>query len=326
MKAIWYDKRGPAREVLHYGDLPTPAPGRNEVLIRVHASGVNPSDAGARRGPGPMQYPRIIPHSDGAGMVEALGPNVAQSWLGKRVWFYNSQRNGRAFGSGADYVELDVDLIRELPEAVSFSEGATLGIPCMTAHRAVFAGGPVQGRTVLVTGGAGAVGHYCVQLAAWAGATVIATISSEEKAARARAGGAHHTINYKTEDVRARIREITGGEGVHHVADVDFGGNTGHTLASLRVNGSLAFYANRGGANGVQTGPMAMKNLTVTGIYLPAVPHEARQRAQDDITRWIAGAGRILSVAGEYPLQRAYEAHEAVERGDKIGTVIVTSA
>ena len=326
MRAVWYDQRGPAREVLQFGELPTPAPGRNEVLIRMHASGVNPSDAGQRRGPGPMQYPRVIPNSDGAGLVEALGPNVPEKWLGKRVWFYNGQRNGRAFGAAADYIELDIDLIRELPEAVSFSEGATLGIPCMTAHRAVFAGGPVQGRWVLVTGGAGAVGHYCVQLAVWAGATVIATVSSQEKAERARAGGAHYTIDYKTEDVRARIREITNGEGVHHVADVDLGGNASHTLASLRIGGSLAFYANRGGQGGVQLGAMSQKNLSVTGIYLPVVPHEARHRAQDDITHWIGTGKRMLSVASEHPLERAYEAHEAVERGDKVGTVIVRSA
>ena len=318
MKAVWYDKRGPAREVLVYGDHPTPTPGRNEVLIRVHASGVNPSDAGARRGPGPMQYPRVIAHSDGAGIVEALGPNTPEHLLGKRVWFYNGQRNGRAFGSGAEYIELDYDLVRVLPDSVSFAEGATLGIPCMTAHRAVFAGGPVQGRYVLVTGGAGAVGHYCVQHAKWAGATVISTISSQEKAERARAGGADYTIDYKTEDVRARIREITNGEGIHHAADVDLGGNAGYTFSALRTKGSIAYYANRGGNDGVQLGPMSMKNLTLTGIYLPLVPHEARHRAQDDITHWLQTGKRILSVAGQYPLERAY--------GYKVGTVTVISA
>jgi NADPH2:quinone reductase len=326
MKAVWYDKRGPAREVLQYGELPTPKPERNQVLIRIHASGVNPSDAGARRGPGPMQFPRVIPHSDGAGVVEDLGSNVSKELLGKRVWFYNSQRLGRAFGSGAEYVELDVDLIRVLPDSASFAEGATLGIPAMTAHRAVFAGGPVQGRYVLVTGGAGAVGHYCVQLAKWAGATVIATVSSQEKAERARAGGADYTIDYKTENVRERIREITNGEWLHHVADVDFGGNVDHTIGALRINGSLAFYANRGGAQGVKLGAMSQKALNVTGIYLPHVPLEARHRAQDDLTHWIATGKRMLSVAGTYELEDAASAHEAVEKGDKVGTVVVLSA
>lgn len=166
MRAIWYDATGPAREVLQYGELPTPEPGRGQALVRIRASGINPSDVGMRSGgAGPMAYPRIVPNSDGAGVVEAIGPGVDPTWVDKRVWFYNGQRNGRAFGSAAEYIELDTDLLTALPDAVSFAEGATLGIPCMTAHRALFLAGPVQGRTVLVTGGAGAVGHYAVQLA-----------------------------------------------------------------------------------------------------------------------------------------------------------------
>lgn len=325
MKAIWYDRTGPAREVLQIGERPTPQPCRGEVLIRVRASGVNPSDAGARGGAsGRMAYPRITPNSDGAGVVEAVGPGVAERWVGKRVWFYNGQRNGRAFGSAAEYIELDVDLVRELPDGVDFAEGATLGIPCMTAHRALFAFGPVQGRVVLVTGGAGAVGHYAVQLARWSGAEVIATVSSEAKAERARAGGADHVIDYRREDVAARIAEITGGQGVHHVVDVDFGGNLAVTLPSLRMNGTLSYYASRGAREpALIAGLLMMKNLSVNGVYLPVSPHEARRRAQDDITRWIGGPDRILSVAGRYPLEDCAAAHEAVEAGDKLGTVVV---
>ncbi|MBA4011134.1 MAG: NADPH:quinone reductase [Phenylobacterium sp.] len=324
MRAIWYDRTGPAREVLHLGDRPTPQPGQGQALIRVRASGVNPSDAGMRAGPAPMAYPRITPNSDGAGVVEAVGPGVAESWVGKRVWFYNGQRNGRAFGSAAEYIELDVDLLSELPEAVSFAEGATLGIPCMTAHRSLFLAGPVQGRTVLVTGGAGAVGHYAVQLAAWAGATVIATVSSEEKAQRAREGGAHHVIDYRREDVAARVRELTGGEGVHHVVEVDFGGNLASTLASLRMNGSIAYYATKGNREPVVPAGAAMGlNLQINSVYLPVSPHEARRRAQADITRWIGTGGRMLSVAGRFPLEDCAGAHELVESGGKVGTVVV---
>ncbi|HEY3800884.1 MAG TPA: NADPH:quinone reductase [Caulobacteraceae bacterium] len=328
MKAVWYTQQGPAREVLQYGERDTPRPGRGEALIRVHASGVNPSDAGMRRGgPGSqMGYPLIVPHSDGAGVVEDVGPMAPRSLIGKRVWFYNGQRNGRAFGSGAQYIELDVDLLSVLPDQISFAEGATLGIPAMTAHVALFRPGPVQGQVVLVTGGAGAVGHYAVQLAHWAGATVIATVSSQEKAERARAGGADYTIDYRNEDVAARIREITGGEGVHHVVDVDFGGNIRATLPSLRADGSLAFYASRGGGRPeVVAGEMTRKNLSITGVLLPNSPHEARRRAQTDITRWIATGKRMLSVASTHPLNDAASAHEAVERGDKVGTVVVIS-
>jgi len=332
MRAVWYDKQGPAREVLRFGERPTPSPGRNEALIRVHASGVNPSDAGMRRGGGgQMAYPLIVPHSDGAGVVEAVGPGAPPRLIGQRVWFYNGQRNGRAFGSGAEYIELDVDLISPLPDEVSFAEGATLGIPAMTAHVALFRQGPVQGKVVLVTGGAGAVGHYAVQLAHWAGATVIATVSSQDKAERARAGGADFAIDYRREDVAARIREITrdfaGGPGVHHVVDVDFGGNLAATLPSLRNDGSIAFYASRGGAaSEVAGGELMRRNLSLTGVLLPNSPHEARRRAQADITQWISTGPRMLSVASTHPLEDAASAHEAVERGDKVGTVVVLSA
>lgn len=324
MRAIWYDRTGPAREVLQLGDRPTPEPGQGQALIRVRASGVNPSDAGMRAGPAPMAYPRITPNSDGAGVVEAVGPGVSPAWVGKRVWFYNGQRNGRAFGSAAEYIELDVDLLSVLPDLVSFAEGATLGIPCMTAHRSLFLAGPVQGRTVLVTGGAGAVGHYAVQLAAWAGASVIATVSSEEKAERARAGGAHHVIDYRREDVAARVRELTDGEGVHHVVDVDFGGNLAATLACVRLNGSIAYYATKGAREPVvPAGAIMGLNLQVSGVYLPVSPHETRRRAQADITRWIGTGERILSVAGRFPLEDCAGAHELVESGGKVGTVVV---
>ena len=147
---------------------------RNEVRVRLKTSGVNPSDTYRRRGPPAMEYPRVITNSDGAGVVDEVGPGVPARWLGERVWLYNGQRNGRWMGTAAEYIALDVDLVTELPAQVSFAEGATLGVPCMTAHRCVFLAGPVQGRVLLITGGAGAVGHYAVQLAKWAGATVIA--------------------------------------------------------------------------------------------------------------------------------------------------------
>lgn len=324
MRAIWYDRTGPAREVLEHGVLPTPQPGHGQALIRVRASGVNPSDVGMRGGPAAMPYPRITPNSDGAGVVEAVGPGVAASWVGKRVWFYNGQRNGRAFGSAAEYIELDTDLLMALPDGVSFAEGATLGIPCMTAHRSLFVAGPVQGRTVLVTGGAGAVGHYAVQLAKWAGATVIATVSSEAKAQRARAGGADHVIDYRQEKVARRVRELTDGEGVHHVVDVDFGGNIATTLQCLRMNGSVAFYATKGAREPVvPAGAIMGLNLAVHGVYLPVSPHAARKRAQADITSWIGTGDRMLSVAGRFPLEDCAGAHEQVESGGKVGTVVV---
>jgi NADPH2:quinone reductase len=325
MRAVWYDRQGAADDVLVYGELPTPEAGPGEVRVRLAASGANPSDTYRRRGPEPrMEYPRVVPNSDGAGIVDQTGPGVPSSWLGKRVWLYNGQRNGRWMGTAAEYIALDVDLVTELPEHVSFAEGATLGVPCMTAHRCVFIAGPVHGRTVLVTGAAGAVGHYAVQLAKWAGATVIATVSSEEKAARARAGGADHVVNYRGEDVAARVRDITGGAGADHVVEVDFGGNLAATLASLCANGSIAVYA----TNGDRTPAVPMRelmgrNISVHSMSLPGSPHAARRRAQSDIAHWVAPPGRMLSVAGRFALYETAAAHQAIEAGGKIGTVVV---
>lgn len=328
MRAVWYDRQGAARDVLVLGELPAPEPGPGEVRVRLEAAGVNPSDTYRRRGPVPaMEYPRVVTCSDGAGTVDRVGPGAPSTWLGKRVWLYNGQRNGRWMGTAAEYIALNADLVTELPDHVSFAEGATLGIPGMTAHRCVFVAGPMQGRIVLVTGGAGAVGHYAVQLASWAGATVIATVSSDVKAERARAGGAAHVINYRTEDVAARVRDITGGAGVDHVVDVDFGGNLAATLASLRMGGSLAFYASSTDREPrVAASTLMQKHLTIHGMVLPSVPHEARRRAQTDIARFIATPGRMLSVAARLPLDEAAAAHETVERGGKVGTVVIETA
>jgi NADPH2:quinone reductase len=271
-----------------------------------------------------MEYPRVIPNSDGAGAVDEVGDGVDRAWIGKRVWLYNGQRNGRAFGTAAEYIALVVDLVTELPGFVDFAEGATLGIPCMTAHRCVFLAAPIQGRTVLVTGGAGAVGHYAVQLAKWAGARVIATVSSDEKAAHARAGGADLVVNYRTEDVAARVREFSGG--VDHIVDVDFGGNLATSLRVLKDNGSIVGYATNGDRTpALPFQEIMRKNLTVHGMILPTSPLEARHRAQADITNWLQ-TRPILSVAARFPLAQTIEAHEAVERGDKKGTVVVETA
>jgi NADPH:quinone reductase len=327
MRAVWYDRQGPASEVIVTGELPTPEPGSGQVRVRLEASGVNPSDTYRRRGAVPAEYPRVVPNSDGAGVIDKVGELVPARWVGKRVWLYNGQRNGRWMGTAADYIALDVDLVSELPDHVSFAEGATLGIPGMTAHGCVFAAGPVQGKTLLVTGGAGAVGHYAVQLAAWAGAQVIATVSSPEKAERAAAGGAAHVVNYRTEDVAARVLAITGGAGVDHVVDVDLGGNLAATLGCVRENGSIAYYATNGALEAtLNLRALMARNITLRGFVLPTSPHATRKRAQQDLTAFIRTPGRVLSVAGRFPLYQTAEAHLSVEAGGKVGTVVVECA
>jgi NADPH2:quinone reductase len=327
MRAVWYDRQGPADEVIVTGELPTPEPGTGQVRVRLEASGVNPSDTYRRRGAVPAEYPRVIPNSDGAGVIDKVGELVPARWIGRRVWLYNGQRNGRWMGTAAEFIALDVDLVSELPDEVSFSEGATLGIPGMTAHGCVFAAGPVQGKRLLVTGGAGAVGHYAVQLAVWAGAEVIATVSSEAKAERARAGGAAHVVNYRVENVAERVAEITRGAGVDHVVDVDLGGNLAATLGAVREHGSIAYYATNGALRAeIDLRALMARNLTVRGFVLPSSPHADRKRAQQDIAAFIRSPRRMLSVAGEFPLYQTAAAHLSVEAGGKVGTVVVAGA
>jgi NADPH2:quinone reductase len=271
-----------------------------------------------------MEGPLIIPNSDGSGIVDEIGAGVDSAWLGRRVWLYNGQRGGRRLGTAAEYIALDMDLVSELPDNTSFSEGACLGIPCMTAHRAVTVGGDLAGKTVLVTGGAGAVGHYAVQWAKHFGARVVATVSSGDKATRASAAGADLVLNYRSDDVVGRIREYTGGSGVQHVADVDLGGNLAVTLQVVAANGSIAYYATRGNVAPVLPAPEIMRrNLAIHGILLNSAPHAARKRAQSDIVRALRADGLLHSISAVYPLARTAEAHAAVEYSPKNGTVVV---
>jgi NADPH2:quinone reductase len=325
MRAIWYERLGPAREVLLLGERPKPQAVRREVLIEVHASAVNPSDTTFRQGVyGPMAHPRITPNSTGAGVIVEAGELVSPSMVGMRVWFFGGQRDGRANGSAAEYVAFNVDQVRELPENVSFAEGATLGTPAMTAHVSLFAHGPVQGRTVLVTGAAGACGHYAVQLAKWAGATVIATVSGPEKAEHARAGGADHVINYRAENVTERLAELVGSEGVDHVVDVDLAANFNNIVQAMRFGGGYAGYmSNSNRTPSLNIGEAIRRNLTIYNVALPSCTLDARQRAADDITRWVASGRRMMTVSSTHPLEETAAAHEAVERGDKRGTVVV---
>lgn len=324
MKAVWYARQGPAREVLQFGEQPAPEPGPGELRVRLAASGVNPSDCNRRAGKDyAMESALIIPNSDGAGTVEAAGAGVDRSWIGKRVWLYNGQR-GRALGTAAEYIALDASLVAALPEDVSFEAGACLGIPCMTAYRCVFIEGEVRGKWVLVTGGAGAVGHYAIQLAKWGGAKVIATVSSAAKGAHASAAGADYVIDYRAENVGARVLEITGGAGVDRIAEVDFGGNLEASLACIALNGSIAAYASRGDATPhLPFYRFMRKNVALHAVLLYNTPAEFRRRAQHEINRWLATGQAKHTVAATFSLGETAAAHEAVESGTKIGTVVV---
>jgi NADPH2:quinone reductase len=271
-----------------------------------------------------MEGPLIIPNSDGSGVVDEAGAGVDAAWLGRRVWLYNGQRGGRLLGTAAEYIALDADLVSELPDNTGFVEGACLGIPCMTAHRVVTLGGDLAEKTVLVTGGAGAVGHYAIQWAKHFGARVIATVSSAEKAAHAKEAGADLIVNYRSDDVVASVREYTGESGVHHVVEVDFGGNLAVTLQTVAPNGSIAYYASRGNVAPVVPAPEVMRrNLSIHGVLLNGAPHAARKRAQSDIVQALRKGGLLHTVSAVYPLARTADAHAAVEYAAKNGTVVV---
>jgi NADPH2:quinone reductase len=328
MKAVWYTRQGPAHEVLQFGEQPEPHAAAGEVRVRLHASGVNPADIYRRAGPNfAMDGPLIIPNSDGAGVVDEVGAGVDRALLGQRVWLYNGQRNGRVFGTAAQYIALDAGLVRELPERASFIEGACLGIPAMTAHVAVSRGGDLKGRAVFISGGAGAVGHYAIQWAKRAGARVVTTVSSAEKAAHAKTAGADLTINYKTDDVAARIREFSAGKGLAHVVDLDFGANVGLLVPLMAAGGSIAYFATKGNLAPVFPADDFMRrNLTLSGLVLNGVPPAARQRAQDDIVRWLKEGGMQHTISAVYTLAKCADAHNAVQSGNKRGTVVVDCA
>src|ERR1700694_2630297 len=313
MKAVWYERTGAAPDVLSFGDMPTPVAGPGEVRVRLEASGVNPADVGRRAGSSrPMEFSRVIPNSDGAGIVDQVGDGVTRLQIGQRVWLYNGQRNGRAFGTAAEYITLAEQLVTPLPDDVSFAAGATLGIPCMTAWCCLFGDGPIAGQTVLVTGGAGAVGHYAVQLAKWGGARAIATVSSLLKAEQARLAGADLVVNYRNEDVVAKALAFTAQRGVDRVVDVDFGGNIATTLKLMAVNSTIAIYATNG--NRTPTLPvreLMEKCIALRALVLPARPSALCASSKADISKWLAAGKRIHNIAGQFPLSQTAQAHLA---------------
>ncbi|MGD1870160.1 MAG: NADPH:quinone reductase [Neomegalonema sp.] len=329
MKAAYYDRFGPARDVLTVGDLETPQPQTGEVLVHVRASGVNPSDVKLRAGNRPggvaaeMPFPRIVPHSDGAGEIEAVGHGVDASRIGERVWLWNAQW-GRAFGSCAEYVALPAEQAVTLPAATSFAAGACAGIPMTTACHCVFADGDVTGKTVLVTGAAGAVGRYAVQMAKLGGARVLATISGAEKAQVAKEAGADVVINYREEDVASRVLAETNGAGVDRIVEVEFGGNLAVSNAIIAPNGVIATYASLAAPeHALPFYQMMFKNETLRMTVVYQLSWDARRAVLERLTPWLSADALEHKIAGAFPLSETAAAHEMVEAGDKIGAVVV---
>jgi NADPH2:quinone reductase len=322
MKAAWYEKQGPAREVLVVGEMPDPTPAAGEVRIRISASGINPGDVKKRQdafGVG-MPYPRVIPHSDGAGRVDLVGAGVPSEWMGRSVWCYGAQ-SYRPLGTAAEFTVVPVDRIASLPENVSVEQGACLGIPGVTAHRAVHVAGAVNGRTVLVQGAAGSVGLCAVQLARFAGARVIGTVRSSSDEATAKRAGAHEVL-VSDKELSSRVRALAP-DGIDHIVEVAFGANIGADVELLNQGGSIASYATDDALPKIPFWQMVFKNLRVFFLGSDDFPKEAKLQAARDLNAALQAGWSGFEISERVPLADIARAHELVERPARPGRVVV---
>ncbi|MGA8247672.1 MAG: NADPH:quinone reductase [Nocardioides sp.] len=340
MRSVVYSATGDS-SVLELVDRPIPEPGPGEVRVRVLVAGVNPTDWKARTGttgPSALPFAEVSPGQDGAGVVDAVGGGVTGLSPGDRVWLYLAQHQ-RPIGTATEYTVQPVGSVVRLPPGTSYDVGAALGVPAMTAHRTLtvhedgptrLAPGALTGRTVLVTGGAGAVGHAAIQLAAWAGATVVTTVSSDDKARLARAAGAHHVVDYTAGDPAAAIREVAA-DGVDLVVDVALIQNVDLVAAVLKTRGSVAAYANTGGTDATLPVRTFMGlNARIQFVMLYTVGETALRAAAEDVSAAVAGGAlEVGEEAGlplvRFPLERTAEAHDAVQHG-AVGKVLIDVA
>jgi len=323
MRAAFYEKNGAAREVLRLGEVATPEPGPGEVRVKLTASGVNPSDVKSREGrTRKIAFPRVIPHSDGAGIIDKVGDGVAASREGERVWTWNAQWK-RAFGTCAEYVTLPADLAVALPAGASDEAGACLGIPAMTACHAVAVAGAGPGSTILVTGGAGRVGHYAIQFAKARGATVLTTVSSEAKAKLARDAGADHVIDYKRDNIGERVMAVTGKKGVDAVVEMDLAANASLYPGWLHARSEVVVYGTGSAEAQIPSQFLLVNAIAIKFIFVYELNAAERTAAVSAINRMIENKTLINNVALTMPLADIVAAHEAVEQGKATGNVVV---
>ena len=324
MKAAWYENIGAAGEVLQVGETSDPTPNAGEVLIEIKASGVNPSDVKTRAGArGELQFPQIIPHSDGGGVIIAVGEGIDENRIGERVWIWNGAF-GRAHGTCAEMIALPSEQAVSLPDETSYEAAACLGIPASTAYYGMLCDGSVENQTVLVTGGAGAVGYYGIQLAKWSGVSVIATVSGDEKAAVASNAGADLIINYRDEDVVAAIEDFTNGEGVDRILEVEFGGNLSVSEQVIKSNGTIASY----GSVAVMEPTLPFYNFMFKGVklntYLIYIVSESdRNTIVNGLNAAMNDRALTHLVTESYALDDIVNAHLSMESNRVIGNIVV---
>lgn len=326
MKSVYYDHFGSAADVLNIATLDTPAPAAGEVTVRMAFSGVNPSDIKSRAGsrPGVLKpaFPQVIPHSDGAGVIEAVGTGVSPDRIGSRVWIWNGQWQ-RAFGTGSTHITLPTEQAVDLPEGVSLETGAILGIPGLTAAEAVFGAGDVTGQTLLVSGGGGTVGYLAVQLAVWGGAKVIATCS-ERDMARVKAAGAQTVLDYRSDTLVGDVLAANGGATVDRILEVEFGANIMMNAEVIKVNGTIAAYGSQIDLTPTMPfAPFLFKAATIDIILIYLLPLADRLERIKRINDALADNALTCPVAQIYPMQDCVAAHEAVLAGGRAGAILV---
>jgi NADPH2:quinone reductase len=322
MKAGWYEKNGEARDVLTVGEMETPSAGPGEVLVRLKTSGVNPSDVKSRK-VRPLIAPRIVPHSDGAGIVEAVGEGVDASRVGERVFIWNGQWK-RPFGTAAEFIAVPSEQAVRLPDPIDFDAGACLGIPALTALHAVKLHGDIAGKTLLVTGAAASVGHYAVQMAKMAGARVIGTASAARRD-HALDAGCDKVIDYRAEDVAARVKEMTDGRGADGIIDMDLS-STASLLPGgvLAAHGKLVCYGSNVAAEVPLSFPALLWNsLTLQVFVVYELTAEERAARLGELGELLTPGKLRHAIGATFPLAEIAAAHEAVEAGKILGNVVL---
>lgn len=326
MKAAWYSRNGEAQDVMQVGVLPTPSPHAGEVLVRLATSGVNPSDVKSRRAR-PLSDPLIVPHSDGAGVIEAVGEGVSASRVGERVWVWNGQWQ-RPWGTCAQYIALPASQAVALPEGTDFAAGACMGIPGLTAVQAVILAerlaGNLRGQNVLVTGASSAVGHYITQMVTQAGGRVIGTVGSEAKAAHARAAGMQEAIFYKTESVPERVKALTRGRGADVIVDMDFSTTAGWASeGALAPHGQVVCYGSNALEVPLPFRPWLFQSMGVKFFLVYDLTAADRQTAVARLSGMLAAGQLQHSIGARCTLEQVAQAHRTVEAGQTVGNVVI---